>query len=90
MSLSKFNNDLLEKFTEEITDLVFQYIMDNEELMDKYLDLISKNTRKTVNSQLGKAIKNKFGVDNIDDNGEIVKGNPKCVLIKTKYTKHKY
>lgn len=89
MSIKDFNEKVISRFTDEITDMVFQYILDDEELMDIYLDLISEHDRKTVNSQLGKAIKIRFNIDNISVNGEIQKGDPKCVLIKTNYTRHK-
>jgi hypothetical protein len=89
MSTKEFNERVIHLFTDEITDIIFQYVLDNDELMCYYLDLISEHGRKTVNSQLGKAIKVRFDIDNINDDGNVQKGDPKCVLIKTEYTKHK-
>lgn len=88
-AIQKFNKLVITNFTDEITDLVFQYILEHDELLNEYLDLVSVSTRQSVNSQLGKAIKEKFGVDNMEKDGITIKGNPKCVLIKTKYTRHK-
>lgn len=90
MEKKDFNNEVITRFTSEITDLIFQYIENNEDLMCKYLDLVSKNTRQGVNASLGKAIAQKFLIDNaIDDNGFAQKEEAKSILIKTKFTKHK-
>lgn len=90
MEKKDFNNEVITRFTSEITDLVFQYIQKDEDLMSKYLDLISKNTRQSVNASLGKAIAQKFAIDNaIDDNGFTLKKEAKSILIKTKFTEHK-
>lgn len=84
MTIAAFNDKVLTSFTEEITDLVFMYILNNNELMDEYLDLISEHSRQDVNCQLGLRVKEWFNLENIAQDGE-----PKCVLIKTKYTRHR-
>ena len=89
MDIKEFNNEVIERFANEMTDLIFQYILEHDDLMSNYLDLISEKGRHTVNSQLGKSIKTRFNVENVDIDGNILKGNPNCVLIKTQYTKHK-
>lgn len=89
MEIKEFNEMVIQQFTDEITDLVFLYIQNDEKLMSTYLDLISKKNRHTVNAQLGKFIKDRFNVDNvIDDNGNTKRKEAKSVLIKTKYTQH--
>ena len=89
LSSADFVNRVIKEFTLNITDNVFLYIQNDEELRDLYLDAISASDRKTINSLLGKAIANRFEVDNVlDDEGETVKGEPTNFLIKTKYTKH--
>lgn len=91
MEIKDFNDKVIKKFTNEITDLIFLYIQNDEELMTEYLDLLSTKDRKTVNSQLGKAIKKKFDVENdIDDDGNSIRNEPRSVLIKTLYTAHKH
>lgn len=88
MTTNEFNNKVIERFSAEMTDKIFQYIIENNDLMDQYLDLVAEKGRKTVNAQLGKAIKVRFDVENLEEDDVTIKGNPKCVLIKTKYTKH--
>ncbi|MFV0419159.1 MAG: hypothetical protein ACK5KT_10570 [Dysgonomonas sp.] len=85
-----FAEEVIQAFTKDLTDNVFLYIQENEELLQMYLDAISESDRKTVNSVLGKLIKKRFDVKNeIDDKtGRFEKGEPKSVLIKTTYTKH--
>jgi hypothetical protein len=89
MEIKEFNDKVITQFTDEITDLIFLYIQNDEKLMSKYLDLISEKNRQTVNAQLGKSIKEKFGVDNvIDEKGNTKRKEAKSILIKTKYTQH--
>lgn len=85
-----FAEEVIKAFTKDLTDNVFLYIQENEELLQMYFDAISESDRKTVNSVLGKQIKKRFDVENeIDDEtGRFLKGEPKSVLIKTTYTKH--
>ena len=91
MEIKEFNNKVIERFTADITDIIFQYIMEDDELMSNYLDLVSAKTRQIVNSHLGKAIKQRFEIENqIDEKtGKSIKKEANCVLIKSKYTKHK-
>lgn len=85
-----FAKKVIEAFRKDLTDNIFLYIENDEDLMNEYLDAISESDRKTVNSWLGKLIKEEFSVENeIDDKtGCLVKGEPKSILIKTTYTKH--
>jgi len=86
---SIFAKKVLTQFTEDITDNVFLYIQNNEELLQDYLDAVSVSKRQTVNALLGKMIAKRFEVSNdIDEKGNTIKKNPQSVLIKTKYTQH--
>lgn len=78
-----FAQNVVSRFYEELTDLVFLYIENDRELMHQYLKLISESNLDTVNKALGKMIKEKFGVENLD-----VNRSPKSKLIQS-YTKHK-
>lgn len=78
-----FAQNVFSRFYEELTDLVFLYIENDRELMHQYLRLVSENNLDTVNKALGKKIKEKFSVDNLD-----VNRSPKSKLIQS-YTKHK-
>lgn len=82
MTTEQFAQKVTDKFNEELADLVFQYIENDAELMHDYLRLVSDKDLDTVNKALGRKIKEKFGVENLDRNN-----NPKSKLIQS-YTKH--
>jgi len=82
MTTEKFAQKVTDKFNEELTDLVFQYIENNGDLMHDYLRLVSDKDLETVNKVLDRKIKEKFGVENLDRSN-----NPKSKLIQS-YTKH--
>ena len=78
MTIEEFAQKVTDKFNEELTDLVFQYIENNSELMHDYQRLVSDIDLDTVNKALGRKIKEKFGVDNLDRNNK-----PKSKLIQS-------
>lgn len=78
----EFANKVINQFSSEITDLVFQYIENDEKLMLQYLRVISDYKLDKVNQTLGSSIKQRFNLDN--DGRE---SNPKSKLIKS-YTVH--
>lgn len=82
MTTEEFAQKVTDRFNEELTDLVFLYIENDAELMHDYLRLVSDKDLDTVNKALGRKIKEKFGVENLDRNN-----NPKSKLIQS-YTKH--
>ncbi len=82
MTTEEFAQKVITKFNEELTDLVFQYIENDTELMRDYLRLVSDKDLDTVNKGLGRKIKEKFDVDNLERSN-----NPKSKLIQS-YTKH--
>ena len=65
MELSEFNDEVLKRFSLEITDLVFLMIQDDREMMQMYLAAVSSNGKGTVNRSLGKAIKARFKLENL-------------------------
>jgi hypothetical protein len=84
MDLNEFKEKALRRFTDEITDLFFQYIENDRELMLDYLSAIGRDSDlDTVNRDLGRAIKDFFDLENLPENKK-----PKSKLIKT-YTRHK-
>ena len=66
MTTEQFAQKVTDRFIEELTDLVFQYIENDVELMHDYLRLVSDKDLDTVNKELGRKIKEKFGVENLD------------------------
>jgi hypothetical protein len=81
-STEVFAQNVVNRFYEELTDLMFLYIENDRELIHQYLRLVSESNLDTVNRALGKKIKEKFGMENLD-----VNRNPKSKLIQS-FTKH--
>lgn len=82
MTTEKFAQDVVEKFSKELTDLVFLFIENDKNLMHEYLRLVSDYDLDKVNRDLGKKIKEKFNVENIGRTGAT-----KSKLIQS-YTQH--
>ena len=61
--MDKFLNKVFEKYFENITDKIFQFIQSDTELMQDYLKLVESKGRDTVNRNLGKKIKEKLRLD---------------------------
>jgi len=79
MAIKKFADKVLDKFSKEITDQIFLSIQNNRELMHEYLRLISENSIDTVNQQIGKAVKNRYKLNNTDSKQD----DPKSTLIQS-------
>lgn len=79
MDTNTFITTVLNRFSQEITDEVFLMIQNDRELMHMYLTLISKNDQGSVNRSLGKAVKARYGLDNLPTRED----NPRSSLIKS-------
>lgn len=79
MDLNEFANEVLDRFSQEITDLVFLMVQDNHGLMQEYLAAVSDKGKGTVNRSLGKAIKTRFSLENLP----MRESAPKSTLIKS-------
>lgn len=79
--LSKFCQDVLNEFNDNITDAVFCYLQSNKELMCRYMELVRhlEKGKQTVNSQLAQAITRKFGLISTKQKNE----KPNSVLIES-------
>lgn len=88
--MNDFIKKVLNQFADNITDRVFLMIQNDPELMQDYLKLLENrgvnggSTLKTLNSEIGEAIKIKFNLGNIK-----ICPNPKSTLIRNSYTRHK-
>ena len=89
MDLNEFLNEALEDFTREITDQFFLFIENDQNLFQKYLRVIGRDSNlDQTNLQIGKRVKNYFGLDDIKVDDEIIEcKTPKSKLIKS-YTEH--
>lgn len=59
----EFANKVINQFCNEITDLVFQYIENDEELMLEYLRVVSDHNLDKTNQTLGFSIKQRFNAE---------------------------
>lgn len=83
MTTEEFTQKAIDKFNAELTDLVFQFIENDPELKHDYYEFGVGKELHTVNQELGKKIKERFGVENSERSH-----HPKSNLIKS-YTIHK-
>ncbi|MDP8240508.1 MAG: hypothetical protein P9X24_15560 [Candidatus Hatepunaea meridiana] len=81
-AIEEFNNKVIDKFVDSITDRVFLMIQEDRYLMLEYLRLVSNESLDSVNMSLGKAVKNRLNLGNAEEEEK-----PQSSLIKS-YTKH--
>lgn len=79
MTLQEYSEELLSKFSKEITDQVFLSIQNDRKLMNEYLRLVSENGIDSVNKYIGKSVKKRYKLSNSDSRQD----NPKSMLIKS-------
>lgn len=78
--MKQFTDGLLDKISEELTDIVFQYIENDKELLKQYLDLVANTgDLRVVNSNIAKAVSKRFYLKT-NGSQEI---NPKSKLIQS-------
>jgi len=78
----KLGHKAIRKFTKCITDQLFIFIQQDEELFKEYLEAATESTTQGVNSVLGKMITEAYHLENVG-----VEAAPKSQLLK-KYTRH--
>ncbi len=79
IKLKEFENKVINRFTDTITDRVFLLIQNDRELLQDYLDLLSNHKRNFINSDIAKAIKKRFDLDN----KKLKNKQPESYLIKS-------
>lgn len=79
--LTKFCDDVINKFRSNITDAVFCYLQSDKELMRRYFSLMRDYERgkQTINSQLAQSITREFGLKSTNQTNE----TPNSVLIES-------
>lgn len=82
LEIESFANDIYTSFYRNITDQMFLYIQNNEELLFQYDLLEAKYTKEILNQDLGLLFKELFNVENLERNY-----NPESDLINS-YTQH--
>lgn len=66
MEISEFNEVVLLRFSQELTDRVFLMIQEDRDLMQLYLDAVGEHGKQAVNSHLAKAVGERFGATGQD------------------------
>ncbi len=62
-----------------ITNEIFLIIQNDRNLMYEYLKAVEQNSLTTVNQNIGKAVKDKYHLENLNDRED----NPSCTLIQS-------
>ena len=80
--IEKIAENALEVIIEDITDHVFGVIQGDSDLMEQYIEQVVENDKDTVNKTIGKYIKNRLNLTNLER-----EKYPASSLIKS-YQKH--
>jgi len=83
MTANDYAEKIVEDFMKNITDHVFENIQNNEKLMREYQTRVNENSLKSINTAIGKKVKELFNLEN-----DGVCDAPKSWLIKD-FTYHK-
>ncbi len=62
-----------------ITNEIFLIIQNDRDLMYEYLKAVEQNSLITVNQNIGRAVKEKYHLKNLNDRED----NPSCTLIQS-------
>jgi hypothetical protein len=79
MKANELGQSAIQKFNKRITNEIFLIILNDRELMHKYLRLIESEGLDVVNRSIGKEVKKAYGLVNMDDRED----NPSCTLIQS-------
>jgi hypothetical protein len=79
MTADEIAQHAIAQLNKRITNEIFLIIQNDRELMHEYLLAVESNQLKTVNQQIGKAIKAAYGLVNADERED----NPSCTLIQS-------
>ncbi len=83
MTLDEFRDEVLKRFTRDLTDQVFLYIENDRELTHEYLSILGReNGTDETNQSLDQAVKAYFGLNEQGENH-----SPKSRLI-TSFTEY--
>ncbi|MDR1811450.1 MAG: hypothetical protein LBQ87_01350 [Candidatus Fibromonas sp.] len=72
-----FADKVISQKNKSITDEIFLLIQNNKDLMQEYLRLVGDNGLSSVNTQIGRRVKEAYGLTNAERNDE-----PSSTLIK--------
>ena len=79
MEITEFVDMVLSIKNKKITDEVFLLIQNDHELMKDYLELVHTHGTKTLNSQIGRQVAHKYGLNKTES--EAIESEPQSTLI---------
>jgi hypothetical protein len=74
-----FANEVISQKNKSITDEIFLLIQNNKDLMQEYLRLVEGNGLSSVNTQIGRRVKEAYGLTNAAERND----EPSSTLIKS-------
>ncbi len=79
MTPEELAREAIAKFNKKITNEVFLTIQNDRDLMQKYLRVVETKGLNVTNQIIGKVIKARYHLENIEDR----EYNPSCTLIQS-------
>jgi len=79
MNSSEIAAEAIERMNKKLTNEIFLIIQNDRDLMQAYLRAVKSEGHDIVNRTIGKAVKNSYGLVNVDDRED----NPSCTLIQS-------
>ena len=79
MTPNQIAQEAIDQMNKRITNEIFLLIQNDSELMLKYLRAVEEYGLDTVNQQIGKAVKARYQLENINERED----NPSCTLIQS-------
>ena len=79
MSSKEIAEEAIARLNKRITNEVFMIIQNDCKLMNEYLHAVEANGLETVNQQIGKSVKAKYKLINVNERED----NPSCTLIQS-------
>lgn len=79
MTPHELGKTVIQKFNKRITNEIFLIIQNDRKLMYEYLRLVEAKGLDKVNQSIGKEVKKKYGLTNLEDRED----NPSCTLIQS-------
>ena len=79
MKIKEIAPTAISRMNKRITNEVFLIIQNDRELMSEYLRAVERDGLDSVNQVIGKTIKEKYNLINVNERED----NPSCTLIKS-------
>ena len=79
MKVSEIAQEAMSRLNKRITNEVFLIIQQDRKLMREYLKAVKDQGSDTVNRQIGKQVKVRYGLTNMDERED----NPSCTIIQS-------